>query len=132
MKSTLPTILDCLEIADGEFFEYEDHDGNFCVEPKELFMGGYADTSRGQSIEFKSGYCWRWHDDGKARRCGHRRSEVFGTRQEAFESAFDNLFVLYPVLERTKDIGDWFEYARNNGLQDTFIVDHVNGEVELV
>ena len=126
------TVLDCLEIVYGEWFEYEDYDGNFCIDPKELFMGCYADTSRGQSIEFRQGYSWRWYDDGKARRQGHRRSESFETRQEAFESAFDNLFVLCPVAERTEDVGDWLDYAWDNRLNYKFIMDHVNDEVQVV
>ena len=125
------TVLDCLEIVYGEWFEYEDYDGTFCINPKELFMGRYADTSRGQSIEFRQGYCWRWYDDGKARRHGHPRSEAFGTRQKAFESAFDNLFILRPVPERTEDVGDWFEYAMDNRLNDKIIMDYAEGEVQL-
>jgi hypothetical protein len=113
-----PTVLDCLEIADGEWFEFEDLNGNFCVEPKDMFMGCYADTSLGQGIYFKAGYCWRWYDDGKARGNGHPRSEVFDTEQQAFEAAFDHFHYYDDIVYR-----EWLNYASSHGLQYGFIVD---------
>jgi hypothetical protein len=112
------TVLDCLEIVDGDWFEYEDYDGNFCVEPKDLFMGCYADTSRGQSIDYKKGYSWRWYDDGKARRRAHPRSEVFATEQAAFEAAFEHFNHYEEIV-----YGEWLNYGSAHGLQYEFIRD---------
>jgi len=115
------TVNDCLLITFGEFFECEDRGGNFCCVPKEQFVGLLADTSRGQSIDFKSGYVWRWHPEGIHHYSPNPLSGVHPTKEEALIEAFDNCWALCPKNERTEDISEWDDYARDNEILTRYL-----------
>jgi len=107
-----------LFIEYGHYFEYENHKGNFRCVLKDNFHGIDADITRGQDIYYRTGYTWRWEDNP--------RSEVFHTKQEAFNNAFEHLFVLCPKQDRTETIEQWQDYARDNGYFDIVIMKYLN------
>ena len=103
-----------LFIEYGHWFLYEDYNGNACVVTKDDFKGIDADTTKGQGIYYEVGYTWRWENN--------RRSDVFSTKQQAFDDAFEQLFVLCPNDERTELIEWWQDYARDNNFNDAMIM----------
>ena len=112
-----------LDITYNHYFEFENHIGDFACVDKNNFCGKDADVSKGQGIYFKSGYTWLWKDGG-------RRSEVFDTIQECFNSAFENCFAVHEKQDRTEPIDDWMDYARDNWLDDSYIMTIMRKESE--
>jgi len=84
----------------------------------------YIDWERGNPT-IQRGWCFQWYDFGFYRPTENEWSDIYATKQEAFNNA-------YAYLNEGKDDGGWHDlewvaFAKNNRLDDKAVITTMNG-----
>jgi len=110
---------------DAEWYEFE-HNGQARTIPSVAYVpsewghvngeytyfgaGGVQATGK---VKKEEGWCWRWEESEEL----HPWNGMFDSMQEAFDDAFNNLYVELSYRDKESAYKGWQDYAREHNLR---------------
>ena len=122
-------VSDCLILKYDIWVSYEGKDYETHIIPFEHFGKDdleHIDWERSLgNPELQRGWCYRWYDSGTDCVTENGYSDIFNTKQEAFDNAYAD------INQEVDDGGshglEWLTFAKDNELNDKVVVTSMNG-----